>query len=156
MNNEWEQEPYVDPNIEKIRQKNQEFAVQWEAARKREIVLVTGIVVTFIARFLKLYWNADILFMYIKFMLNVVGLVLYMTDLDEVMKMADTAQKIFLVLIWLFLRPFYFIIRAGVLNDEPAMERGIVYGIAYFFAWVAYFWAYLDYLDSLIWGMFGF
>lgn len=156
MDNEWEQEVYIDPNIEVIRQQNLEMGERWEAARKREIVLVTGIVVTFIARFLKLYWNADILFIYIKFLLNVVGLVLYMTDLGELMKMADTVQRIFLVLFWLFLRPYYFVMRAGVLKDDSAMKRGVAYGIAYFFAWVAYFGAYLDYLDSMIWGMFGF
>lgn len=138
MNNEWEQEMYIDPKIEEMRKKNRELAGQWEEGRKREEVLVAVIVATFIARFLKLYLNADVLFFYVKICLIVVGLILYLIDLDELMRIGDDTQNFFLVFIWLFLRPFYFVMRAGVLQDDEANNRGIVYGITYFLVWMIY------------------
>lgn len=138
MDNEWEQEVYIDPSVEEVRQQNRVMGPQWEAARKREIVLVVGIVLTFIARFLKLYLDADVLITNIVFFLNVAGLVLYIIDLAVLIKMADVAEKIFLILNWLFLRPFYFVRRAGVLSDDAAMKRGVVYGSVYFLSWVVY------------------
>lgn len=144
MDNEWEQEVYIDPSVEEVRQQNRVMGPRWEAARKREIVLVVGIVLTFIARFLKLYLDADVFITNIVFFLNVAGLVLYIIDLAVLMKMADVAEKVFLVLNWLFLRPFYFVRRAGVLSDNAAMKRGVVYGSVYFLAWVIYFGAFLQ------------
>lgn len=148
MDNEWEQEVYIDPSVEEVRQQKRVMGPRWEAARKREIVLVVGIVLSFIARFLKLYLDADVLFTNIVFFLNVVGLVLYIIDLAVLIKMTDVAEKIFLILNWLFLRPFYFVRRAGVLSDDAAVKRGVVYGCVYFLAWVTYFGAYVQ-LDAL-------
>lgn len=144
MDNEWEQEVYIDPSVEEVRQQQRVMGGRWEAARKREIVLVVGIVLAFIARFLKLYLDADVLFTNIVFFLNVAGLVLYIIDLAMLIKMAGGAEKIFLILNWLFLRPFYFVRRAGVLREEGAVERGVVYGSVYFLAWVIYFGAYVQ------------
>lgn len=144
MDNEWEQEVYIDPSVEEVRQQNRVMGPRWEAARKREIVLVVGIVLTFIARFLKLYLDADVLITNIVIFLNVAGLVLYIIDLAVLMKMADVAEKVFLVLNWLFLRPFYFVRRAVVLREERTVERGVVYGSVYFLAWVIYFGAYVQ------------
>ena len=150
MNNEWEQEMYIDPAIERMQRKHREMAGQWRQAREMEIMLVTGIVVTFIVRFLRLYFDAPLFFILIKLALNIAGLVLFLIDSIQISKRLSLSDGIWLVAFSLLLRPFYFIMRAGQLEDDAALKRGIAYGVIYCAAWFLYFGTYLDYVDSII------
>lgn len=159
MDFEMEQEIYIDPQIEKLKeqketqQKKAEEIRQVKAsarqeARRRECVILVTWMLLFVTRYLKImimdrYIDLEQWFPHttavgidnvVYWMVLVLNIVVCITCLYDFAKLIDVVESWWLLIIgisWFCLRPVYLVMRGIALNDKNAIIRGGIWAVLY-------------------------